>query len=802
MKLRALRVSNVGRFQDPVALEGLSGGLDILCEPNEAGKSTLFRALQAVFFERYAITGQKVEALRPHAGGEPLVEVDFETGTGLWRMSKQFGRRARAQLMDLAPGGATYRNGEADDRLAVLLGAETGKPGRQSLLWLGQGCAIEVEAPDDKRGEARAIQRILEREVASVAGGETLRALHAQVTQLLAQFVTPGQAKPKAHGPLDRALRRRAEVALELAAAEAAAFEAEARLERVAALKAAHAELSAPGARVKAKAALAEARAALATALQARGLLEAGVRDGERAQAAGEQAQRELQDLRVGLASLEALDSDAAAQQPQLEAARADVVRLQAELAQIEARAEAAQTLERQAQDALQGREARQRLARLSATLAQAKPLEDEIAALNPVAATAADEAAFEALLAAEGELERLEAAARASASRVHIAYAPGVIGAITREGATVGDGAEFAVSSQVRLTIAGIGVVTVSPPAASHAAEQLARRTKAEAARIAGLAAFAAPSVAEARVGLAARRAARDALAQARTRLSVLAPDGLAALAAELTMVKAAVGPQGHGQESGEQPPDIAGLRIQIEGFRRDWKTVRSALDAAAAHLAQANAGAQSRHDRRADRLAALPPPDQRAPALEALTERAASARAHVNATLRTIAALKEAAPQRHELVRLRFRPRAIVMRSNCNSSGQVPKTKRLTARASLTAFPRCWTNAPRPTARSRRCKPRRMRSPFFGSCCKRSRPKRAMRPWLPSSNILRHTWIGFSQAPTCGSPKVWSLRALSARPGSRGWVRSVAGLKSRSRCWCGWASRGCLPAPVSPRR
>ena len=52
MKIKAVRVREVGTFRDPVALEGLSGGLDVLAGPNELGKSTLFRALEAAFHDQ------------------------------------------------------------------------------------------------------------------------------------------------------------------------------------------------------------------------------------------------------------------------------------------------------------------------------------------------------------------------------------------------------------------------------------------------------------------------------------------------------------------------------------------------------------------------------------------------------------------------------------------------------------------------------------------------------------------------------------------------------------------------------
>ncbi len=46
MKIKAIRLKEVGRFSAPVALEGLSGGLDVLSGPNEFGKSTILKAVK------------------------------------------------------------------------------------------------------------------------------------------------------------------------------------------------------------------------------------------------------------------------------------------------------------------------------------------------------------------------------------------------------------------------------------------------------------------------------------------------------------------------------------------------------------------------------------------------------------------------------------------------------------------------------------------------------------------------------------------------------------------------------------
>ena len=48
--LRRIAIDNFRKFRKPVAIDGLTDGLNILIEPNETGKSTLLEALRAAFF--------------------------------------------------------------------------------------------------------------------------------------------------------------------------------------------------------------------------------------------------------------------------------------------------------------------------------------------------------------------------------------------------------------------------------------------------------------------------------------------------------------------------------------------------------------------------------------------------------------------------------------------------------------------------------------------------------------------------------------------------------------------------------
>ena len=79
MKIRAITLNNVRRFTDPAQVTGIGDGINVLSEPNEHGKSTLFDAIQALFFKPFGSRDKEVAALRPHAGGAPEVTIEVET---------------------------------------------------------------------------------------------------------------------------------------------------------------------------------------------------------------------------------------------------------------------------------------------------------------------------------------------------------------------------------------------------------------------------------------------------------------------------------------------------------------------------------------------------------------------------------------------------------------------------------------------------------------------------------------------------------------------------------------------------
>lgn len=152
MKLRRLELEHFRKFNRPVAVAGLSDGLNLLCGPNEAGKSTLLMALQAAFFERHRAGGEQVRQLRSlGARTGPRVAVDFELDDRPYRIEKRFLAREMARL-DL-PGAAMPKHGdEAEDELQRLLDFERAgnrgpapeQLGAWGLLWVGQGASCQA----------------------------------------------------------------------------------------------------------------------------------------------------------------------------------------------------------------------------------------------------------------------------------------------------------------------------------------------------------------------------------------------------------------------------------------------------------------------------------------------------------------------------------------------------------------------------------------------------------------------------------------------------------------------------------
>ena len=148
MRLIRCRLESVRRHRE---LEvAFAPGLTLIGGGNETGKSSLVEAMHRTLFVRATATGAAVRDLRSamHAG-HPQIELDFEADGHHWSLQKSFsGAGGTCRLSRM--GAPAHLGGEAEDRLASLLGVEEiiGSrqvnrilPSRWAHLWVMQGLA-------------------------------------------------------------------------------------------------------------------------------------------------------------------------------------------------------------------------------------------------------------------------------------------------------------------------------------------------------------------------------------------------------------------------------------------------------------------------------------------------------------------------------------------------------------------------------------------------------------------------------------------------------------------------------------
>ncbi len=491
MRILALRLASFRRFSAPVAIEAFDAGLNVLSGPNEFGKSTIFQALEAVFLLRHATSGAVLDAMRPRAGGEPLVEVDFETPEGQWRIRKQFGRGKAAVLTDLKTLKAVALAAEAEERLAALTGVASdgpgqAAPGRIGLVWVRQQRALLPPDPDidpltgkpKPRGEASALIELLGREVEAAAGAGAAARINQRVKSALGELITPGREGAKRGGAYDLAIKARDEARSSLARARQMADASERRMAGIAEMAASLAALESP-----------EVRAA-----------------GEQRIGKFEQAVTEAVSLRT----------------------RRDLIAAEFKARDLEA------TSARQALELHLAVAARRAV--LEDAVSAAHALESEISVLaEKLNACRATPARLRSLF----ELERDVTVARSEISSqlasVEILPLPGAQGRIKAGGMAIDAPARLTVASRLEIEIEGVGSIAVIAADPAKAAAAQARLEAVEAGFNACLLEIGAAAPAEARMRGEARAQATVALDKARARLSGLAPKGAASLVQEL---------------------------------------------------------------------------------------------------------------------------------------------------------------------------------------------------------------------------------------------------------------------------
>ena len=473
MKLTHVTLEGCGRFGTLTRVEGFGPGVNILSAGNEAGKSTLFRAIRTCLFERHNTTKDDVASLATEGLSLPVtITVGFEKGGKTYEIRKSFLRSRSASL--ICDGVETARNTEADEEVWKLLGIEQRSTraldeAAFGVLWVAQGHSFQT--PDPSEGARNALNAVIQQEVGTLVGGERARLLLTTVSEELGRYVTE-RGQPKARGPLDDAVKASQKLTADSADADTRLEALRGKLDELDALRRQYTQASDPAALKSLEDQLTEAKRKLAEAEKAEG--EIRRLTGEERQAfqlcqAQQEKLKALQDqattideqrerltqIAAGLAPLDAQDEATARA---LSQANAERTRREDALAAIDAREAELQRLE-----ALSQKLARK--AELAARLQQLDDFRQRAAASEAALKLATiDDAVIKSLEAIESEEARIRAALAAGAARVTIAAKPGA--GVTLNGDAVDGTAARPVTEALIIAVGPDVSITISPPA------------------------------------------------------------------------------------------------------------------------------------------------------------------------------------------------------------------------------------------------------------------------------------------------------------------------------------------------
>lgn len=462
MKILRLRLRNYRGVRER-EVRFAPRGVTVVHGPNEIGKSSLAEAIDLVLEELDSAEKQRVRAVRPadrDAASE--IEIEIETGSYRFTLSKRFHRQPATQLRVEQPRAESWTGRPAHQRLQEILD-ETLDRELWRALRVEQGSALEQGSLLGGRSLAAA----LDRAAGVAAGGPREQTLLEAARQEYARYFTPTGREKRELDARSRDVARLREAARDLAQALGAL---ERDVARDAELRAARPALETE--RREAELAL---RAAEERAAQSEGLRAAAAT----AQALCETAQLEerqaAQECRVRaqlVAGRAAHEADAAQRADELESAEPELLAARAEHDHAAGALRSAQ----ESCEAAAGRAARARaeleLLRSEHERAALRALETRIeeaeaaraAADAALAALAIDAETTERIRAAEHELERARVRLEVEGPLVRIAAETDL--ALELDGRALriaaGETHERRVSDSLLLTLPGVAELGV----------------------------------------------------------------------------------------------------------------------------------------------------------------------------------------------------------------------------------------------------------------------------------------------------------------------------------------------------
>ncbi len=607
MKLRTIRLENVRRFVDPVEIRGIGDGLNVFSAPNEHGKSTVFDALQAVFFKPRKSWDREIRSLAPHVGGDPSVAVEIELDDGIYRIEKRWSHRRNGDARIKTAGRLIGQADEAEAWIVETLKAPR-DGGPAGLLWVRQGLT-GLDDGDAAQLARRDLLTSVAGEVEAMTGGRRMDAARERCRRERDRYLT-GTGRAKTDGPLKH---WQDEVATLRSEREELAMKSEqlrTELDRRRDLRRKLTDLEDPEEEARRKERLDNAQTVHADASRhAESLNKAKSHEHTKRVEAG-RAEDRLKTLEKDLSEMaEAASAHRAARTEAQQATErlrlADVAMSKA--ADVHksafARAETAgDVLQRSLLAETAAATARHR-EELTGKIERAEELRRRAEQASADARTELSDSVLEDLDRLDESVRVLRSARDLEAGAVVMTYASGRQDGVSMDGRPLPDGERLSIPDGARLDIEGVGRLNIHPgrrPDGKTLAE-----AEAELAR--ALEAAGATTIMDARASARRRRDAELRRRNAQADLSQLAPDGIEALRDGLSKL-----PQPIADE--DDLPTAEEARQEDEASRRvladalgDHEAARAAHGRAQTVAAQAAAAAEGADTRLARATAAI---------------------------------------------------------------------------------------------------------------------------------------------------------------------------------------------------
>lgn len=203
MLLQSITIKHFQHYEQSFTLTGLSAGINVVYGSNEAGKSTLLRALRAVLFDRF--NGKAAEEYAGYQGASPEVRIEFELKGMNYSLEKIFSKKKEGRALLRDGRGMQWLGNEAEQHVANLLRCDLVERGMTKseqqgvcgVLWIDQGSAWHQLSIVNNSKATQAIQSVLNHELTDMLSQGKGEGLLKKFSDALSDYQTEKNAKPK-----------------------------------------------------------------------------------------------------------------------------------------------------------------------------------------------------------------------------------------------------------------------------------------------------------------------------------------------------------------------------------------------------------------------------------------------------------------------------------------------------------------------------------------------------------------------------------------------------------------------------